>query len=160
LAQQIMMAPLDRVPGPDVGVSMDKWDGYEVERNRLLKFLSDKKPSNPIVLAGDIHSNWVNDLHLDAADVRSALVATEFVGTSITSTGDGVDISEAQKAMVAENPWVRFCNTQRGYVLCDLTKDTLRTDYRVVDFVSRPGAQVKTRASFVVENGRPGAQMS
>ncbi len=158
LAQQIMMARLDRVPGPDVGISMDKWDGYEAERNRLLKFLAEKKPSNPIVLAGDIHNNWVNDLHVDAADVTSPIVATEFVGTSVTSTGDGVEITEAQQAMVAENPWVRFCNNQRGYVVCELAKDALRTNYRVVDFVSRPGAQIRTRASFVVETGRPGAQ--
>jgi alkaline phosphatase D len=58
--------------------------------------------------------------------------------------------------MVAENPWVKFCNNRRGYVTCDVTKGSLRTDYRVVDFVSRPGALVKTRASFRVESGHPG----
>jgi alkaline phosphatase D len=157
LAQQIMMARLDRAPGPDVQLSMDKWDGYEVERARLLKFLGTRRPSNPIVLAGDIHINWVSDLHADAADVKSPIVATEFVGTSISTTGDGSDITDAQKTMVAENPWIRFCNNQRGYVTCDITKDRMKTDYRVVDFVTRPGAPVKTRASFVVESGRPGA---
>lgn len=158
LAQQIMMARLDRMPGPDVQLSMDKWDGYEVERARLLKFLGDRRPSNPIVLAGDIHNNWVNDLHVNAADVKSPIVATEFVGTSVSTTGDGSDISDAQKAMVVENPWVRFCNNQRGYVKCDVTKDLWTTDYRVVDFVSRPGAPIRTRASFVVESGRAGAR--
>ncbi len=83
LAQQIMMARLDRIPGPEVQVSMDKWDGYDVERARLLKFFGTKRPANPVVLAGDIHNNWVSDLHVDAADVTSAVVATEFVGTSI-----------------------------------------------------------------------------
>jgi alkaline phosphatase D len=58
--------------------------------------------------------------------------------------------------MVAENPWVRFCNNQRGYVKCEIAKDRMKTDYRVVDFVTRPGAPIKTRASFVVESGRPG----
>jgi alkaline phosphatase D len=158
LAQQIMMARLARIAGPDVQVSMDKWDGYEVERARLLKFFGDRRPSNPIVLAGDIHNNWVSDLHVNAADVKSPIVGTEFVGTSVSTSGDGSDITEAQKAMVAENPWVRFCNNQRGYVTCDVTKDNLKTDFRVVDFVSRPGAAVKTRASFVVESGHPGAQ--
>ncbi len=62
--------------------------------------------------------------------------------------------------MVAENPWVKFCNNQRGYVTCDITRERLRTDYRVVDFVSRPGASIKTRASFVVESGRPGAKQA
>ncbi|HTL03712.1 MAG TPA: alkaline phosphatase D family protein [Vicinamibacterales bacterium] len=158
LAQQIMMARLDRVPGADVGLSMDKWDGYDVERARLLKFFDEKRPSNPIVLAGDIHNNWVNDLHLDAADVSSPMVATEFVGTSVSTTGDGIDITDAQKAMVAENPWVRFCNNQRGYVTCDVARNIFKTNYRVVDFVTRPGAPVNTRASFVVESGQAGAK--
>jgi alkaline phosphatase D len=158
LGQQIMMARLDRVPGPEVQLAMDKWDGYEVERARVLKFLGTRRPANPIVLAGDIHNNWVSDLHADAADVKSPIVATEFVGTSISTTGDGADITDAQKAMVAENPWVRFCNNQRGYVACDVTKERMKTDYRVLDFVTRRGAPVKTRASFVVETGRPGAK--
>jgi len=141
-----------------VGLSMDKWDGYDVERARLLKFFDEKRPSNPIVLAGDIHNNWVNDLHLDAADVSSPMVATEFVGTSVSTTGDGIDITDAQRAMVAENPWVRFCNNQRGYVSCDVARNIFKTNYRVVDFVTRPGAPVTTRASFVVESGQAGAK--
>jgi alkaline phosphatase D len=157
LAQQVMMARLDRIPGPDVQLSMDKWDGYEAERGRLLKFFGERRPSNPIVLAGDIHNNWAIDLHSNPADVKSPIVATEFVGTSVSTTGDGSDITDAQKAMVTENPWVKFCNDQRGYVMCDVTRDRLTTHYRVVDFVTRPGAPVKTRASFVVETGRPGA---
>jgi alkaline phosphatase D len=156
LGQQIMMARLDRVPGPEVQLSMDKWDGYDVERARLLKFLEARRPANPIVLAGDIHINWASDLHADAADVKSQVVAVEFVGTSVSTTGDGSDITDAQKAMVAENPWVKFCNNQRGYVRCEITKERMKSDYRVVDFVTRPGAGVKTRASFVVESGQPG----
>jgi len=158
LAQQIMMARLDRVAGPDVQLSMDKWDGYDVERARLLKTLQERKPSNPVVLAGDIHNNWVNDLHVDAADVKSPIVATELVGTSVSTTGDGSDISAAQKVMVAENPWVKFCNDQRGYVKCDVSKNTLIADYRIVEYVTRPGAPIKTRASFAIESGKPGAQ--
>jgi alkaline phosphatase D len=34
----------------------------------------------------------------------------------------------------------------------------MKADYRVVEYVSREGAPIKTRASFVVENGRPGAE--
>jgi alkaline phosphatase D len=123
-----------------------------------LKFFGDKRPSNPIVLTGDIHNNWVADLHADAANVSSPIVATEFVGTSVATTGDGSDITDAQRAMVSENPWMRFCNNQRGYVTCEVTNGRLKTDFRTVDFVSRPGAAIKTRASFVVENGHPGAQ--
>jgi len=158
IGQQIMMGRLDRMPGPEVRLSMDKWDGYEVERARLLKFFAGRQASNPVVLAGDIHNNWVNDLHLEIANVKSPIVATEFVGTSVSTTGDGSDIPPALKAIVEENESVRFCNDQRGYVRCEVEKGHMRTDYRVVDYVTRPGSPIKTRASFVVENGKAGAQ--
>jgi alkaline phosphatase D len=157
LAQQIPIAKLDRMPGPERQYSMDKWDGYEAERARLLNFLGTRKPSNPIVLAGDVHNNWVNDLRLNVDDSRTPVVASEFVGTSISSAGDGSDISPAMEAMLAENECVRFCNNQRGYVAFEIQPDALRADYRVLEYVTRPGSPIKTRASFAVENGKPGA---
>ena len=69
--------------------SIDPWDGYRAERDRLRQFLADRRP-NPIVLTGDIHTHWVNDLKVDFDD-PSAEVGTEFVGTSISSGGDGED---------------------------------------------------------------------
>ena len=70
---------------------MDKWDGYPADRARLMTFLHDRRPSNPIVLTGDLHTNWVNDLKLDFDRPASPVVGTEFAGTSISSSGDGVD---------------------------------------------------------------------
>src|SRR5688500_209085 len=158
LAQQIPMARLDRFAGPERRFSMDKWDGYEQSRTRLLRFINARKPSNPITLAGDVHNNWVNDLRLDVDDPKTPVVATEFVGTSITSTGDGSEMSPLMQAMVSENECVRFANDQRGYVRFDLKPKELRVDFRVVEYVTKPGAPVKTRASFVVEDRRAAAK--
>ena len=113
-----------------------------------------------MTLAGDVHNNWVNDIRLNVDDPKTPIVATEFVGTSITSTGDGSDMSPQMEAMVSENECVRFANNQRGYVRFDLTPKALRADFRVVEYVSKPGSPIKTRASFVVEDGRAGAQES
>ena len=86
------------------------------------------------------------------------MVGAEFVGASISSGGDGVDTRDSTAALLAENPWVRFYNGQRGYVRCALTPARCRTDYRVLEHVTRPGGPISTWASFVVEDGRPGAQ--
>ena len=115
---------------------------------------------NPVTLAGDVHNNWVNDIRLNVDDPKTPVVASEFVGTSITSTGDGSEMSPLMKAMVSENECVRFANDQRGYVRFDVKPKELRADFRVVEYVTKPGAPVKTRASFVVEDGRPGAKES
>ena len=155
LAQQIMFARVDRTRGPAIGYSMDQWPGYEFERRRLLRHFADKKIKKPVVLTGDIHFNWANELIADFDQLDSQSVGTELVGTSISSGGDGTETSKTNGELLAENPFVKFHNTERGYVRCDLTPQQWRTDYRTVPFVTKPGAPLNTRASFEIESGRP-----
>jgi alkaline phosphatase D len=158
LAQQIMFGRADRDAGPDVTWSMDQWSGYDAARKRLLAMIDGERIRNPIVLTGDIHSNWVNDLKVDFDKPESPTMGTEFVGTSITSSGDGVAVDEYVTAILAQNPFVRFFNKERGYVSCTVTPSEWRADYQVVEKVSEQGAPLVTRASFRVEDGKPGAQ--
>ncbi len=158
IAQQVMMGQVDGMAGPEQQFSMDQWNGYAAARKRLLTFLHDRKPSNPVVLTGDIHSNWVADLKPDFNREDSPVVATEFVGTSITSGGDGADVRPNTASLLSENPHIKFFNGQRGYVKCSLTTERWQSDYRVLETVSQPEAPISTRATFVVENGRPGAK--
>lgn len=155
LAQQIMMARVDRTVGDPVAYSMDQWPGYESERRQLLEFFKHRKIANPVVLAGDIHSNWANELTSNIYDPVAQPVATEFVGTSISSGGDGTRTPKDLDRLLAENPFVKFHNAERGYVRCEVTPRQWRTDYRVVEFVTRPDAPMTNRQSFVVESGQP-----
>jgi alkaline phosphatase D len=157
LANQVPIMELAQVANGTRTFPMDKWDGYVHERTRLLRFLADARPSNPIVITGDMHSNWVADLKLDFASPSSAVVGTEFVGTSISSGGDGSDSTSVGTAMLAQNPHIKFYNSHRGYVRCTVTPSSWTTDIRTLPYVRRPGAPIGTRASFVVESGRPGA---
>jgi alkaline phosphatase D len=157
IPQQIMMAKVDNAPGADERYFMDHWNGYDAPRRRLLESFAALPSHNAIVLTGDIHSHWVNDLKLDFADPRSPTVATELACTSISSGGDGSDLPGSIRPILAENPFVRFYNGQRGYVTCELTASRAQADFKVVDFVTERGAPIRTRASFVVEDGRPGA---
>ncbi|MUG95194.1 alkaline phosphatase [Scytonema sp. UIC 10036] len=158
LAQQVLMSQVDRTRGPEQTFSMDMWAGYVAQRNRILRFLQESKISNPIVLTGDIHSNWVSDLKTDFDNPESPVVGTEFVGTSISSGGDGSDTNPRFEPYLPENPWIKFYNSQRGYVRCDITPERWQSDYRVMAAVTTPDAPMSTRASFVVEDGQPGAQ--
>jgi alkaline phosphatase D len=110
------------------------------------------------VLTGDIHTNWVNDLKPEFYRDDSPVVATEFVGTSVTSGGDGSDVRPTTATVLAENPHIKFFNAQRGYVRCSIKPDSWQTDYRVLASVSKPDEPISTRASFVVENGKAGAK--
>ena len=154
LAQQIMIGRVDRLAGEAVGYSMDQWPGYEMERRAVLKYLHERKVANPVAFAGDIHSNWANELIADFDDLESKCVATEFVGTSISSGGDGAAVPKGHAELLKENPFVKFQNAERGYVTCEVTASEWRTDFKTGEYVSRPGATLNVRASFVVESGR------
>jgi alkaline phosphatase D len=158
LASQIIMARVDRTVGPGESYSMDQWPGYEMNRRRLLRFLDERKVTNPIVIAGDIHTNWANDLIADFDSLDSRTIASEFVGTSLSSGGDGTAKPKTLEVL-SENPFVKFHNAERGYVSCLVTPKEWRGDYQVVPYVTRKGAPLVTRASFVVEDGRRGLQM-
>ncbi len=158
VANQVLMAAVDNKPGPDEQYNMDQWSGYEACRDRLMHFLADRKPTNPILITGDIHSNWVSDLVVKWKDEKSPVVGTEFIGTSISSAGDGTDERPDTQAWYRENPHLKMFNGQRGYVMVTLDKDRCRADYRVIPYVTRPGAPIRTRASWMVENGRLGVQ--
>jgi alkaline phosphatase D len=157
LAQQVMFAPVDRRPGEEVGMSMDQWPGYEANRRRLLSFFDEAKIPNAVVITGDIHSNWANDITLPN---DGPTVATEYVGTSISSSGDGKPNEKYAEGVMSDNPFVKFFNGERGYVQCEVTKDLWRADYQVVERISTPGAPLITRASFVTESGKPGVQQA
>ncbi|WP_436775316.1 alkaline phosphatase D family protein [Yinghuangia sp. YIM S09857] len=157
LGNQAPMIQTDRNPDPAVtDVWYDPWDGYVAERNRLLAAARDRGVRNLVVITGDRHQNYAADLHLDYADPQSPVVGSEFVGTSITSGGDGYDVGTAGQAFLDANPHMKFFNAQRGYASVTVTPDQWRTDYRVLDYVTRPGSPISTRATLVVQDGMPG----
>jgi len=155
LANQVRMAVVDQARGETEAYSMDVWAGYETARRRITQSIQSTRVRNPIVITGDIHSNWVCDLKMDYKSERTPVIATELIGTSISSGGDGADSSVNGMAQMDENPHLKFFNNQRGYVRCEMTSRSLVADFRVVEKVSVPESPVSTRASFILENGRP-----
>ena len=158
IAQQVLMAELDHDAGPGKIFWQDAWDAYPTARARILQHIASREIRNPVVITGDWHSTFVNDLKLDFDEPRSPVVATEFVGTSISSNGDAIVYGPYYGPMIPENPHIKFFEgDRRGYVRCGLSHDRWQTDLRMVTTVSRRDAPVYTLASFVVEDGVPGA---
>ncbi len=153
IAQQIMMMDLDRDPGPTYMANPDSWGGYRAPRARLLRQIRDRRVANPVVLTGDEHQNYAGELHLDGRNPEPRAIATEFVATSITSGGDGVDQQPRMVQIQAANPQMKFNNSQRGYLLCEVTPERWQTAFRVLDKVSTPGGTISTRAKMVVPAG-------
>lgn len=159
LAQQVMMAPYDAAAGAEVRTSMDQWGGYPVARDRLLGEVSKRAPNRTVVLTGDIHTNWVNELRSDFSRPDRPIIGAEFVATSLSSGGDGGDTTPQRlDAMKSENPHLKWFENRRGYVRCRVDANAWTAEYRTVPYVTKPGAPIATASAWRVEHGRPGIQ--
>ncbi|MFF3394406.1 alkaline phosphatase D family protein [Streptomyces sp. NPDC002669] len=158
ISQQIPVTQVDTDPGPGQTFVMDFWDGYVDARQRLFKEITDRSVNNPVVLTGDMHRHLAADLKQNFDDPESPTLGVEFVGSSISTSKDGMDLDPSGARLLAANEHIKFTNFQRGYVRCALTRETCRADFRVLPYVTAPGAPVSTRTSFVTEAGRPGLQ--
>ncbi|MDX6236835.1 MAG: alkaline phosphatase [Kribbellaceae bacterium] len=138
------------------GASMDSWDGYRASRARIQQGWVDRGTRNPVVLTGDVHRAWASNLMADYNNSGSAVIGSELVTSSVTSTGDGDGATTIPD--VGTNPWLKFYNNRRGYVRTTISPTQLRADFRAVAKVSEHGAAASTVKSFVIEEGRPGLQ--
>lgn len=155
IGNQTPMGQTDWTPGPETHVWLDPWDGYVAERNKVLAAAQDSGVRNLVVITGDRHQNYALELKRDFANPDSATVGTEFVGTSITSGGNGADTTDQGKQFLEANPHLKFFNSQRGYVRVTVDQKQWRSDFRVLPYVETPNAPIATRATYVVEDRRP-----
>lgn len=158
IAQQYLVSPLRR-PDPDgdgYRVWNDAWDGYPASRQRLLEFLADRQPRNPIFIGGDIHSFWASDLKLDFQAAKSPLVAAEFVTTSVSA--DSLPY-EALAPVAAQNPHIQFFESRlRGYTRCRVDGDGWHSSLETVATVQEPASPRSTLAAFRVASDRKGIE--
>ena len=131
--------------------NFDSWDGYPAARKRLYAAFRRAK-SRPIVLSGDSHAAWANDLH----DGEGRLVAAELGCTAITSSSYGSLIPGIGDLIEAANKEVRFCDQDRkGYLLLTLTRREATAEFRTVSSVYAKPFTEGMAARFRIAPDRP-----
>jgi alkaline phosphatase D len=132
----------------------DGWDGYPMARARLLQGIADAGVRNAITLGGDVHRFVAADLRAAPNDPGSPIVASEFVGGSVSSRG----ASQSTMARVRQaNPdIVHARGDERGYALLEIDRDAARCEFRATAHPAAQDARLARQALFVVENGQAG----
>jgi alkaline phosphatase D len=148
VAQNVMMMTVVEGTAAAPRHYSDAWAGYPPARERFYGALAAHHTPNAVVLTGDIHSFWVNDL----ANAAGRPVGVELVASSIaTSTYD-------KSAVLPLNPGTLFHDGRHnGYVRCELTRDRLRADIVAIENREDPRSGAGVAASFEVRSGDPHA---
>lgn len=117
--------------------NLDSWDGYAYEREILYATIR-SLGKNVVVLAGDTHNSWANELK----DTNGNAIAVEFATTSVTSPGmeeyvglantaSSIQFEAAITLLVDDLKYTNL--NQRGYMLLTFTKDEVLTTWNYLD---------------------------
>lgn len=148
LAQQVMVAPLEAF---GLELNTDQWDGYQADRDWLYGLVQGIALSNFVVLTGDIHTSWANNLPLSNynENTQTGSVGVEFVCTSVTSTALPIDLGEGLVQFL--NPHVEYVDLQQhGYILLDVNEQRMQADWMYVDEVLNSQYGQSVGASYEV----------
>ncbi len=153
IAQQVMMGPL-LIFG--IIANPDQWDGYSFERVRLFDFINNNDIDNIVVLTGDIHTFWANDLPFGkdaySPNARGNSAGVEFVTSAVTSPGSPIAVSPG--VLSALNPSIRDVQLdKRGYILLDINNERTQGDYYFIQTVNKPSTDIKYRTSWYSPDG-------
>jgi alkaline phosphatase D len=143
IASQTWFAPFryDAPGGKAPAVNMDQWDGYPLQRQRIIDALA-AGVANPVVLSGDWHCSAAMRIHQDPWDPRSRRIGHNFCGTSVSSHCPWWQVLADARAF---NPHVDHVNgAQRGYLRFEVDRRDWKTDFRVVADPGRADSPVES----------------
>ncbi|MCP4438971.1 MAG: T9SS type A sorting domain-containing protein [Aureispira sp.] len=148
LGQQVMMAPLDINPLPfgQQYANSDQWDGYQAERDKLYDSVTTNNINNMVVLTGDIHTAWANDLEDGSTDI-----GVEFVVNSVTSPGFPLPIGAG--VIQSLNSHMKYVDlTNHGYYILDINKTRAQADYYFIGTIDNPSTTESWATSWQTLN--------
>ncbi len=143
LANPLMLAGLNTGTVEAPAFTRDTWDGYPSVRSRLLATITEAEVSNPVVVTGDWHANFVLDVK---PEPDAPTVMPEFLVGSISTISFPADHRAA-------NPHVRYFDPEHGFALVEITPEALQCEFHLVEDVWDPDTPVARVDRFRVKAG-------
>lgn len=123
---------------PNLPYNLDAWDGYASEREKI--YQSAKEAGRQlIVIAGDTHNAWANNLK----DNKGNAIGVEFATSSVSSPGlesylniPAEAMAATESAIVGLVPNLQYANLRnRGYLELTIYPDSVESQWRFVDTI-------------------------
>ena len=162
LAQKAATDPASLTPAelailqaPSIPYNLDAWDGYQAARETVLG-TARALDKNLVVLSGDTHNAWGNDLD----DLNGNPVAVELAGPGVSSPGfEEIFVNDDPELFAAGvtqliGPLVYADTSRRGWLLVTATPTEVTGDWR---YVSTVASRTYTSESGKVLKVLPGA---
>jgi alkaline phosphatase D len=151
LGQQVMMAPLTLA---GFAFNADQWDGYSTERGNLYGEVINRGIQNMVVLTGDIHTTWANDLPMANynANTGANSAGAEFITPSATSFSLPFPVGATLIKFL--NPHMKHVDlTNHGYFVLDVNQQRTQADWFFVPTIDQPNDNQSWNKSFYTSAG-------
>ncbi|MDB4938707.1 MAG: phoD, partial [Labilithrix sp.] len=150
VCQQVLFSPLPQY------LNTDQWDGYPKARERIYDAIEKNAIKDVVVLTGDIHASFANDLARNPTDPAAydpetgrGGLAVELVTPSVSS--EPPSKPENPVVLMAENKWMKHVDLeQHGFVLLDLDTTRAQGSFFYVEDVESRNSQPATFGKAVV----------
>lgn len=129
---------LQILQAPSIPYNLDAWDGYFVEREILFETARTLN-KNLVVLAGDTHNAWANNL----TTLDGTAVGIELATASVTSPGLETYFADQDPDVLAAGvtqliPGLQYADLKnRGYLLVHFNTQECRAQWRFVSTVKQ-----------------------
>jgi len=101
----------------------DSWDGYPIARENFYQRLIDEGVQDIVVLTGDAHEFWLNDLTSEAGEKVGIECVTTSVSSKTLTSYLGDATADYSLLLTQSNPDARYYNAlQNGYIDFALTR--------------------------------------
>ncbi|WHT15727.1 alkaline phosphatase D family protein [Crossiella sp. CA-258035] len=137
----------------------DQWDGFRTERNSVLGQAHRKGLEDLVVITGDWHSAFVDDIRPDFDNPDAPVIGTEFTAHSVTSGAYSAEWNKTNGPVMGKaNPHLKYFEGNRyGYDVYEVTPRRWSTHMRVIGDRKVADSPVSTLTTFHVDRGKPGS---
>jgi alkaline phosphatase D len=143
--------------------NFDAWDGYPAARERFYEMVHDAGGDGMIVVTGDTHTWWANDL----TDRNGEPRGVELGAHSVTSPSPyrkgflGGKGSEYTALTVSENNDVRYLSGENhGYIDLEIGRDTAKARFMAIDTVESRDYKAFEKIAFTINRTDGAAKFS
>lgn len=164
LGQQVVMSQVFNAEGKMANT--DFWDGYPACRGRIYDQLQQQKIQNNVVLTGDVHSSWANELAVNPFDpsgydagTSAGCLGVEFVTPAVTSplmpTQAAGDKMASQ--LTQSHPHIKYADMwHRGFLLVDISRTEVVANWYHLDTIAQPSTNATLAKRFATLLNQPG----
>lgn len=143
---------------PKMPRNLDSWDGFPVEKKKIVDFIMKNKIQDIIITSGDTHGSWAIEA---AVDIKKSYTpfAVELGTTSVSSANGNeykhIDtVKLAEQALMKENPHIKYVNDRdHGYLLLTLYPTKSKAEWYYVESLRTPETKESLGKQYMIEKG-------